>query len=850
MASLTDTLPTERSGKETMQPVQRGPSIFEGLVEVANVVTSSLEGAADTRARREQKRRQAEADAAAADKANAENAAAESKLRIASYQPGPVATENFGQLPPPVDSELQGLSTNETKAVSAAGTIIEKGQVMQQAVSQGRMTAQTYELMIESELRRLFSLYPNQKAVIFAAFDKSSIDHPIFSEYRELLKAEEANATAQTERENKAIEAAVQGVGLDANVKSREELIAAGNKYLATKAQNAAAQAEAEEERARWRFDKEKLNAVNEASSKGFLTEYRQTYGIIIAAGTQEIRKIVNNTELSDPEKLKQIGPLINQYRATGQAQIRELLMIGQGNGMTQEDLNFLEKSLTTDLDQVLEEFNPNNPVNVLQRNAKAYEMMVDQSKLRMEEAIPLFNSLKRTFGEGPELDAIVEQFFSDPKLGTAIAREMQGFAGLDEQQKTVRLKNAIAAITDSNTQFKDFATPEAAQQSLKDSAEYRKRILPSALSGTNARAEELGLNITGKIANAGVEVGVGADTSTLLNVSDLLANDDTYRLIKQSARRPENEDFANLAADSSRAAVQKNLIALRQKGLTMSPYHKVVYDIGARQFIVQRTDKRIPDLPVEHGFGPSTPVPGQPTAFQPTEQMLKVKDALNKDLKFLEATTSFEDDMPLNTVSLVERAKFYVTGEIPDKLKPKPEEKAPSTREIISKLEKQFADARVQFEDIDVTTREEVIERETGESVPRAERVVNYEAREKTGISHIPQEIQTLGELVQWGKSLNNSGVDSSATGLYQITQSTYEEFGEKALGPNWRDKPITRANQDKVAREIFHDAKALGAAALKKRWVSLTMDEARELVKGTWEQARGLIAQKESGG
>jgi len=118
-------------------------------------------------------------------------------------------------------------------------------------------------------------------------------------------------------------------------------------------------------------------------------------------------------------------------------------------------------------------------------------------------------------------------------------------------------------------------------------------------------------------------------------------------------------------------------------------------------------------------------------------------------------------------------------------------------------------------------------------------------------GIGSVPANVTTLGQAVQFGKSLNNRGQASSAMGLFQITQSTMEEFAPKAFGANWQNQRFDDPRvQDAVARKIFEDAisKRNPGEALRGRWVSLSPQDAARVARMPWEQAREIISQKES--
>lgn len=126
--------------------------------------------------------------------------------------------------------------------------------------------------------------------------------------------------------------------------------------------------------------------------------------------------------------------------------------------------------------------------------------------------------------------------------------------------------------------------------------------------------------------------------------------------------------------------------------------------------------------------------------------------------------------------------------------------------------------------------------------------RLINSDA----GGGYVPAGIKTLGQFVNWGKTLNQRGAKSSSAGTYQINGSTMAQFAPQVLGANWRDQPFDAAAQEKVGEAIFNWAKTQPdpASALKGRWVSLSQNDAARLVQGSWSQARGQIAQGETGG
>lgn len=136
------------------------------------------------------------------------------------------------------------------------------------------------------------------------------------------------------------------------------------------------------------------------------------------------------------------------------------------------------------------------------------------------------------------------------------------------------------------------------------------------------------------------------------------------------------------------------------------------------------------------------------------------------------------------------------------------------------------------------------------GASAPTGDptRVMNYEAR-AAGFNSVPANVKTLGQASDFAIQVNRAGAPSSAMGTYQIVGQTLRGYAPKVLGPNWRNEEFSPQNQDKIAEAIFNDNRG-SAGALKKQWVSLSTAEAEAVRKMPWNQAREVIARKESGG
>lgn len=95
-------------------------------------------------------------------------------------------------------------------------------------------------------------------------------------------------------------------------------------------------------------------------------------------------------------------------------------------------------------------------------------------------------------------------------------------------------------------------------------------------------------------------------------------------------------------------------------------------------------------------------------------------------------------------------------------------------------------------------------------------------------------------------GKYGNPPDKGSSASGAFQITQETLQDFGRKVLGDDWESQPFSYENQEKIAKAIFEASKD---GNLKKRWASLKNTAPGYYKDKSWEEVRTEILKGELG-
>ena len=115
-----------------------------------------------------------------------------------------------------------------------------------------------------------------------------------------------------------------------------------------------------------------------------------------------------------------------------------------------------------------------------------------------------------------------------------------------------------------------------------------------------------------------------------------------------------------------------------------------------------------------------------------------------------------------------------------------------------------------------------------------------------------------SIGQAIEFGQNVLIPGTrgnrqlglpadkGSSAMGAFQITQQTLQDYAPKALGADWKDQPMSAANQDKIAEAIFNDRKQ---GNLADTWVSLPDKTPGAYADKSWEEMRQVIARGEVG-
>lgn len=877
MARLTDNLATGYRGKETQRAVDPGPSIWEGIAKTVSAVTGVVDAYKATEKRIAGETSEAAAAAQKKSELGAKNAAAEAKLEIASSPPGadepqtsseqavaaaittaPDTFENSQGFTAtsmgsdPVDG--MGLGEADPVAAGAANTAVRSISRMSTAVEQGRANETAYQLRLTQTISRLFTQFPNSKAVIWEEFDKEKISHPLLAPYGRAMSAVNAATDAEVKSEIEDARYFEENYNPDVedpNIPFAKK-VEKGRVMRAKENTLASIDRRAAESRAQGTYDSTRQKDTRRDITLSYVTALETDLVPKLSESTQQFTRLALSPDLE--KNIGVLGEGITAYRSAAYAVIEDAFSDIKNRSKGNIDPELLETSrqqMRQRVDDVLLPFDPKNPGNVIQKNATQVKMITDKTGLDITTAAPLLMELKKRFPNSDSLNMLLETTLADPKITRMLAYEMTNFKGLGDPQSKVRLMNTINMIKDRNTDLRDLSVEEGAGV-LKNVQGYLVKALPEA-----ARTKDMGLSVDaitalGKVANVAVDLKVGSNYSHSSNALSLMGNASSAAVLINAASDPTNGDYANTVADGVRAAVTQGLITVSRTKLN-DPSYDVEFNRASGNYEAKWNGNKRTIVTGNGGTGfmRAEGSTSRKTVVDPPSSATQTKvKVLNHALNFMLRTGQFEDEMPIVKWTNPEQRLFYATGNTPPSQKAKPGEKVESTAIMISKVANYWKNYKVNFSSVPVTVQEASEERGVYTPVPREGlkgTIVKGESgpRGYDGIygDHKggnkynfnpgkPVTQMTMGEAVDFGRKVMipttrgkvgaGERKGTSAIGAYQFTQETLTEFGEKLFGSDWRNVTLTPANQDKLAEAIIEDT-GLRPSRLIDRWPSL---------------------------
>lgn len=868
MANLTDVIGTNMTGKETLQPYKKGPSIFEGINDLAGIANDTLAREQKLADERDAAARRAKADALANSDRGAQNFGAAALLELggaenaqatdaaasqaatplnqmdATLFGGATATEGADATRPYEAAPLTQGEIEQTSGAMAAGDQIgQRAATLQRGMKQGRISRAAYELQLEGILRKGFAMFPDSKYILLEQMNKYAVDHPIMTEYRQAKTAEEKDVGARQDTSINLRKHAVEKMGYDPALYSDEQLEAIGRTGIRSEYDLKLKNDEYDQLTKRAEFNRKESDRVNGARDEAMASWVYTTVGPQLSAGVELFNSFVQDQKIPEAERLKTAGEFINTYQPRAYALIDNTITRAEAEGRLRGSAaETVRKRLRAQVDDIFTQFSPSNPLNVLQANAKIVATLQSHMQLDALEVMPVFSSFKAAFGSSEAVQVMVESLAADPKLSSAFSREMKGFTGLQQGEQTIRIKNVMAFMSDNNTSLRDLTGPEAAQV-IKDSNRLHQQGFYKLAMGGDEPTQRTVYNTLGKVANAAIDLNQGSSVKSLHSAMMYIADRGALGSIR--AAKPEQREMAALVADESRAAVQKLIISMRGKQ-NADPYHKVVFNLPQRKFMIVPTGKAPNQGIVSSASGrEGTYQTTNISTRGPTDETKATLQALNQGLSYLQATNEYEDDPIIKGASWEERARFYVAGMAPKSAAKK--EGGESGRVIMSRLQNYWDTVKVDWSTVPKMDVQEVVEQRTGVNQPRirvredGSRVGTNLAGKSIVVPSAEEMAQTFGKNPIYQKVVETAGrlgiPVEVATRLAHV-ESKFKNTGKNSAGAQG-PLQVTGKNWDKLSQEMFNGRKVYQLSADENVELGLTILKKNYDKRGNWQEA-----------
>lgn len=639
MASLTDQLPTINSGKSIIADTVQQPSFMAGLADVA-------QGAGRALSNLDTAQRQAKIDARKDGLLAATNEAEQNVFNemVAAQQALNGTTPDRGVVP------IQTVSVWGQDVNAAAGQL----NTTQKAVAQGRAAQGAFDLQLERITADLFQKHPEYKADIAQYMQGRGFDSYVFRDLKQQAAFNDQVASSERQAFKENYDYAVsKGVPPDPNNPQQTAMtgsslrLADYQRTIAKEQYEMSAKMKAE---GRTEYDwNEKVAEKDVAGAVG------QEAIIKLGAIVPTLANLISSAgdDQAKQSKLSEIIPMIPgvfaSYKTAASAQIKDPVV----RKALEDQIDELEKS-TVDM--------YSGPLSQYKVNAQSVSNMSNQFALKTGQAMPIYSSLKASFGAA----AVNEMFGGNiatafpPETLKALQHEFDGLKTADAREGQVILNN-LTQILKGDKKLKDLSEREARKQMplLTKTAVGAARAVTDG-SATQQDTDSFAHSYS-ELLNAAVEVQpAGSDINSVLSASSIVSSRDSRNAVVTGIKQDESRFTPIMLASRGTAA---HLLEV-SKGLPeQDRFFTVAYDERTGRYWTKPNTEAIkkasqPTL-VRGEYVYLDQQPGsKPTAGS---ALTKKVDALNLNLNHLVETAKYDKDLPPTTP--LQLAKHYAIG-------------------------------------------------------------------------------------------------------------------------------------------------------------------------------------------
>lgn len=487
MASLTDTLATERTGLPTAEPVRRGPNFLESIMAGAQTVIGAVEGAADTNRKRDQLARQQAEDAKKEAERQATNAAARGSV--------------FAALGPDEDPAV--------KAAQAAQGAVGEIAAIHESASQGRGQGTfAVEARSEAVIRTLMRQFPGQEAVVLDTLRQNGVWSAATSEYARASKSLEDEQSAEAKREQGMIDFGMK-LGFDpaswddpAQARLNRKAVIqymAGEEALA-RIEREGTIAERKARMTREEYEFEQKNISTEMLQIGM-----NEAGSLMVPIQKAIGDIINDPSIPDAEKDTRLRQVLGNVQTTASI-VKKNFLAKNLQYMTPETRAEYERYIDTSVEELSEMFT--GPASLVARNKAQLDILTTRLNIDVQKALPVWSQLKASLGSSQAVDGFLNTVLNDPELGKSIQRELSGLSqqGLRRGEGAVRVNNLLSLYA-GEREIQDF-TPEEARRMAPQNLKMMINLTNNRdiQSGRDEAGHARALTSIGAVTNVAIE--------------------------------------------------------------------------------------------------------------------------------------------------------------------------------------------------------------------------------------------------------------------------------------------------------------------------------------------------------
>lgn len=417
------------------------------------------------------------------------------------------------------------------------------------AVDQGRMPAISLKSAINGRIRRLFDQYPDQAEQILDMIGKTGAKDVVFAEIGDIV----ADINGERTRDDKQKEddrsfrqsmkeAGMKGLGelaaiggKDGGPMNDDELIAAGLRYSrqATELDIASRTAQLSLTNANL-TEAQKKEANTTAQNdivRVLMGDINNDAGPIIQISQQLSAAMVTDPTGADSPRWEALGVMANNAVNNW---VSSAVNLAVQKGYT-GDVNSLRSQFQNQFKGLLDNFTGDK--SVAAANHRALQTMGDKMGINVQQALPVFMSLKAAGLNPNDMPGLMEGVARNPEMQAMLKKEITGFIPeFGQERASTRLMNIIKILRGEAT-LRELAPGEARAAITT--------LYPSSREFSKGYVRNLGvssdsvLNTVGELAIATRALSPSSGASATRVAAGGLSNVDTRAALKKLAADP-----------------------------------------------------------------------------------------------------------------------------------------------------------------------------------------------------------------------------------------------------------------------------------------------------------------------